>query len=183
MSVEAPGKGEEAHSTIPEDSDGAAVRREKRFRAVSFLLVGLTVGLAAIGLLGVRSTTTTEQARGYTIEVSHASVTRPGLATPFGVEVSTADDAELPPTITIRIDASYLAMFDDHGMEPTPDDSYNTTEWTWWTFEIPEGRSTFLVEIDARIEPSVQWGRHGSAVLELEGDPVVEAEFSTWVMP
>jgi len=169
-------------STIPPDDSGTN-GWEVRLRMLSIvLIVGLVLcGLG--GLLGVRETTAVASGNGYILTVKHASVTRPGLATPFGVQVARADGSSLPTEITLRIDAAYLEMFDENGIEPDPTSSFHTSRWTWWTFALPSGSSEFQVSFDARLEPAVQWGVPGSASLEMDGLDRATAQFHTWVMP
>lgn len=139
--------------------------------------------LAAASLLGVRTGTVTAEADGYSIEVLRAQVSRPGLATPFGVEISTVDGSDLPQVITLKLDTSYLSIFDFNGLEPTPSASFSTDRWTWWSFDVPPDQASLHVALDARLEPSVQWARSGSAALEIDGVNLVSVGFTTWVMP
>lgn len=113
----------------------------------------------------------------------HASVTRPGLATPFSIDVRAAEGTDLPAELTVRVSSAYLAMFDDKAMEPLPTRSFNAGEWTSWTFSVPPGRGTLTIDLDARLEPGVQRGRAGRAELDVEGTRRVAVEFRTWVMP
>jgi hypothetical protein len=145
--------------------------------------VGVVSLLAATSLLGVRTGTVAARGDGYAIEVLRAQVTRPGLATPFGVEISTIDGSDLPKVITLRLDTSYLSIFDFNGLEPTPSASFSTDRWTWWSFDVPSNQSSLHVGVDARLEPSVQWARAGSAALEIDGVSLVSVDFTTWVMP
>jgi hypothetical protein len=139
--------------------------------------------LAATSLLGVRTGTVAAQGEGYSIEVLLTHISRPGLATPFEVEISTMDGSDLPQTITLRLDTSYMSMFDFNGLEPTPSASFSTERWTWWSFDVPPEQSSLRVGLDARLEPSVQWARSGSATLEIDGSSLVGVDFTTWVMP
>ena len=156
---------------------------ETRIRVISIGIVVVAVAAASLGFLGVRTRVTTQTTNGYTITIAHAAVTRPGLATPFSLVVETADGSPLPAMTTVRVSAPYLAIFDDNGMEPQPVESYNTPEWTWWTFEVPTGEDRLQVVLDARLEPAVQWGERAEAAVEIDGREVVAADFSTWVMP
>ncbi len=112
-----------------------------------------------------------------------AQVTRPGLATPFAVEISSTDGSPLPAIVTLRLATAYMAIFDFNGLEPTPSASFSTDQWTWWEFEVPPDQPTLRVAADARLEPSVQWARSGSAALEVDGESLVSVDFTTWVMP
>jgi hypothetical protein len=106
---------------------------------------------------------------GYRLEVTRAIVTRPGLATPFRVDVSTEDGASLPEMVTLVVDADYLAIFDFNGLQPTPSTTFSRDRSTFWTFDIPPGQASLRVEMDARLEPAVQWARTGSVTLSIEG--------------
>ena len=141
----------DATSTIPSDESGRS-RSEKYLRFAAFGLLGALVLFALVGLFGVRTTTETARGNGFVVDVLHASVARPGLAAPFSVEVRSDDGSPLPQRVTVRVDSTYLAMFDDNGMEPSPEASYNTSESTWWTFEVPSGSSSLRVDLDARID-------------------------------
>jgi hypothetical protein len=83
----------------------------------------------------------------------------------------------------VGVTSDYLALFDDNGLEPTPGRSYNTKETTWWTFEVEEGENDLVVELDARLEPAVQWGKDATAEVWVDGQRMVGTEFRTWVMP
>ena len=172
----------ESTSTIPSQDSGAN-GAEKVIRAVSLGAIGVVVVLASVGLLGVRTGTARASGNGYSIAVQHSTIARPGLAAPFGVEVSTEDGSPLPSTVTVRVDSAYLALFDDNGIEPMPASSFNDSASTWWTFEVPAGSSSLRVDLDARLEPAVQWGREASAALEIEGIEMTDVRFTTWVMP
>lgn len=168
-------------STIP-SLDSGMDRWERWLRAISLTLIGALVLAASIGLLGVRTGKVTATGGGYTITVWYTEMSRPGLATPFSVEVR-AVTGDLPAQVTVRVSSPYLALFDDNGMEPTPIESYNTPEWTWWTFDIPSGSDVLRVDLDARLEPAVQYGQVATAAVEIEGRQVVSVDFTTRVAP
>lgn len=168
--------------TIPcESSANDAWERGLRFVSVGFTCA-LVLG-ALFGVLGVRTEFATASGNGYALSVEHAAVTRAGLATPFNVEIAAEDGGALPAQITTRIDSQYLGMFDENGLEPEPAHSFHTDGWTWWTFEIPAGSTEFELSFDARLEPSVHWGRNGTAALEIDGVEMVSTQFATWVIP
>jgi hypothetical protein len=174
--------GSDALSTIPADDSGAN-GGETVLRTVSLIFVGVVVLAGLIGIFGVRTRTAQNSGNGLTVSVQHASVTRPGLATPFSVAIATDDGAPLPSQITTRIDSDYLGMFDENGLEPEPASSYQNGQWTWWTFDVPQGHNELEVSFDVRLEPAVQWGRMGSATIEIAGEQMVAVEFATRVMP
>jgi len=170
-------------STIPDEPPEHWNRWERRFHTASIALVVAIVLVAAVGLLGVRTGVVESSGDGYVLQVKHTEVSRPGLATPWSAEVSTADGSTLPGTVTVGLTTSYLAMLDLNGLSPTPSSTYSTGEWTWWEFEVPPGRSSLHIELDVRLEPAVQWARSGAAALEIAEDRKASVDFTTWVMP
>ncbi|MEX0797301.1 MAG: hypothetical protein WD274_11460 [Acidimicrobiia bacterium] len=177
------GSSEPDDSTLPEDPSPREYGREKWLRNSTILIVVSVVVLGALGILGVKASTATDDDSGYRMKVTYAAVTRGGLATPLAIEVGTEDGSALPEVVTIRVSAGYLALFDDNGMEPTPVNSFNSEGFTSWDFEVPPGESTLEVVLDARLEPAVQWGEAASAELWIEGERTLSTEFRSWVMP
>ena len=169
-------------TTIPE-ADSGTHALERPLRLVSLGVIGVLTMATAIGLLGVRTDVVSATGRGVSVTVDYAVVTRPGLATPFSVEVVTGDGAFLPAEVTVRVSSDYLAIFDDNGMEPQPADSFNTAEWTTWVFDVPEGSTSLRVDLDARLEPAVQWARSGVVAVDIDGVETATVGFTTWVAP
>ena len=156
---------------------------ERPLRLVSLGVIGALTIATAIGLFGVRTTAVSATGSGVSVTVDYAVVTRPGLATPFSVEVASADAASLPAQVTVRVSSDYLAIFDDNGMEPQPAESFNTAEWTSWVFDVPEGATSLRVDLDARLEPAVQWARSGVVAVDIDGVETATVGFTTWVAP
>lgn len=169
-------------STVPAEHEGRS-RSDRVLHALILGLVGVLVVAALSGLLGVTTTTTAAEGGGYRIEVRHATVTRPGLATPFGVNLTRLDGEALPATVTLRVDAEYLSIFDENGLDPGPASAYADGQGVEWTFEIPAGARELAVDLDARLEPAVQARRQHGSVALIGDEPVVVAEFTTWVLP
>jgi hypothetical protein len=172
---------EASTTTVPQEGEPASL--ERWFRRASFLIVTAIVLLAGLGAFGVRSITSGAAGGGYEIEVTSAAVGRPGLAVPFSMTVSTSDGTSLPDIVTLKVDAPYLAILDENGIDPDPIEGFNDGKWVWWSFSVPVGSPSLTVAFDARIEPGVQWGTGGSAALEIDGRTMVTSEFATWVMP
>jgi len=156
---------------------------DKGLRIFSICFLNALVIAGLLGFLGVRSTTAVASGNGFALEVTHASVTRPGLATPLDLKVSTDDGSPLPAKVTTRIGSSYLAIFDENGLDPQPVSSFQSEEWTWWTFEVPNGATILEVSFDARLEPAVQWGQGSTAAVEVGDEEVVAVDFETRVLP
>jgi hypothetical protein len=136
------------------------------------------LGLA--GTFGVRTAETTVRGAGYELTITYASVTRPGLATPWAAEIRRPGGFEGP--VNLAVSAPYLEMFDENGLDPDPAAATADARFVVWEFDRPPGES-LNVSFDARLEPGVQWGKEGSAQLLVDGRVVLEVSFRTWVMP
>jgi hypothetical protein len=176
------GSDKEEISTIPsEDSGTYGWESAVRYGSLAVILLLVLAGLT--GFLGVRTTSATASGDGLSLTVDHASITRPGLATPFSLVVESTDGSPLPPSLTTRVDSAYLAMFDENGLDPEPTSSFQSEEWTWWEFEVPDGAAVLEVSFDARLEPAVQSGRSATAAVEVNGTEATAVDFTTWVLP
>jgi hypothetical protein len=172
-------------ATAPEESDRRAVGRERYARRAfaAGLVVFLALGLA--GVFGVWTTSSSATGGGYQVRVSHARVTRPGLATPFAIEVTRADGSPLREPVTLAVSSSYLALFDDNGMDPQPSSETAGPGQVVWEFDPPPAAAgdALVVTLDARLEPAVQWGRDGFVRVMDGSEVAAEVRFHTWVAP
>jgi hypothetical protein len=170
-------------STAPETSDPARLRRGRLGRRLFFVAVTLFLLLGILNVYGVRTRETSATASGYELTVTYASVTRPGLATPWSVEVRHPGGFD-SGLVTVAATSSYFDAFDENGLDPDPARSTSDGERTIWQFEPPTG-DTLTISFDARIEPGVQLTRLKGEVEVLgpSGDAAVSADFSTYVMP
>jgi len=169
-------------STIPSEDSGT-YSWEKGVRVGSLLVILGLVLAGLVGFLGVRTSHASASGGGISLSVEHATISRPGLATPFAMVIESTDGSALPSMVSTRVANEYLAMFDENGLDPDPASSFQSEEWTWWDFEVPEGSSVLEVTFDARVEPGVQWGQTATAAVEIEGQQAVAVEFATWVLP
>lgn len=169
-------------STIPSEASGTD-GWEGALRALAVTLISVVALAGVLGLLGVRSSVASSSGSGISLRVDHASIARPGLAIPFSISIESSDGSPLPPTVTTRVGSHYLEMFDENGLDPAPTSSFRTGDWTWWTFEVPDGSTELEVSFDARVEPAVQWGRSTTAAVEIDGTEIASVDFTTWVLP
>jgi hypothetical protein len=170
----------EAPPTAPERYPLARLRRARSLRRVFILFLGLFLLLGLTGFLGVRSGTVSASGAGFDLTVTYAVVTRPGLATPWSIEVRR--DGGFDGPVTIATTGDYLDMFDENGLDPDPSSATATPEVVIWEFEPPDG-DTLTITLDARIEPAVQWGKSAVTSVLVGGSPVVEVHYRTWVVP
>ena len=148
-------------------------------------VVGLVVFLAlgALGLYGVRTTSATAAGGGYDVMVRYASISRPGLATPWSFEVRRPGG--FPQGLVVAARSTYFDAFDENGFSPTPVEETDDGERTIWTF-APSAGDTMEVSFDARLEPDVQLTRVKGRVEVLagpDGPAIVGVDFSTFAMP
>ena len=175
--------------SIPTEPLPTDIRRQVRSRLgrrVFAAALGVFLALGALGFYGVRTRTVSAAAGGYELSVRYASVSRPGLATPWSLEVRRPGG--FPEGITVAVMSSYFDFFDENGLDPAPMEETSDGERTFWTFG-PSTADTISVSFDARIEPGVQLTRAKGRAEVLAGAPgttgatVVGVDFGTWVMP
>lgn len=150
---------------------------DRRFHLALVLVLIVVVGGAVAGLFGPRTDRVSAASGGVDLLVDYPSVARPGLAAPFSLTVSS--DSALPDPLVIEVAADYLAMFDENGLAPEPEESWHTGPRVVWVFRPPTGATTLTVSLDARIEPAVQRGLHGT--VSVKGGPGVR--FQTRIAP
>ena len=171
---------EAVRTTIPDTPTTSQLKRGRLLRRLFFLLLAAFLALGVAGRLGVRTASTSGSAEGYTVTVTYASMTRPGLASNFGIQIERVGG--IKDSLTLAVSTDYLDMFDENGLEPDPAVSRAGPDFVYWTFDTPPD-DILEVSFDARIEPGVQWGRRGVVKLIRESDTVLEVGFKTWVMP
>jgi hypothetical protein len=143
-------------------------------------LVAVFLLLGATGVLGVRTRQVVARGGGYELTVTYGQVSRPGLATPFGIEIRRPGGFDGP--VTVSSGSAYLSMLDENGLDPDPSSVTATPEQIIWQFDPPPGE-VLSVSLDACVEPGVQWGRSGETSVLEDGRPVVTARYHTWIMP
>ncbi len=167
-------------STLPTDR---GLHHARVDRVIALGITGcfaLVVIAALLGLLGVKSATTSmTMADGTEVEIHYARITRPGLASPWAVTVHRPGGFDGP--ITVRSTSAYFDLFDENGLDPDAAAATQDGEMVIWEFDPPPGE-TFRLSLDARIEPSVQWGRDATTEVEVDGD-VATLTYRTWVLP
>ncbi|MCY7373165.1 MAG: hypothetical protein LH461_05630 [Spirochaetaceae bacterium] len=169
-------------ATLTAFRDGDAARRARGWRRIGLALLGLVLVLGAAGLLGIRSTTETARSpEGYQLEVTHAQVTRAGLAVPFHVTVRHPGGFDGP--VTLSISSSLPERFDFQNFYPNPAKETATEGRLVYEFDPPPG-DVFRLSLDARTAPD----QNGSAdtyrtALVIEGQQVAKVGFRMVVVP
>ncbi len=148
----------------------------------AFLCVLLVVVLAgAAGLLGVRTTTSSASAGGYTLDVTYASTARAGLDVPWQVRIDNPDG--FGKEVTVAVTGDYFDIYETQGFTPEPSTSVRDADTLYLTFDAPDG-TTFKVDYDAYIQPSSQVGRDATvSVVDADLRPLVSVAIDTHLLP
>ncbi|MDP1820581.1 MAG: hypothetical protein Q8K58_11930 [Acidimicrobiales bacterium] len=172
-------------STAPAPNDLGRLRRSHRLRTVFFVVLSAFLLAGALGAYGVRHREASATGGGYELTVRYPTVTRPGLASVWSVEVRSTDGSPLAGTIALATTADYFAIYDENGLDPDPVSAMTDGEDIVWEFEPSDGATTLSVEFDARIEPAVQLSKRPgrTSVLDDDGAPVATVDYRTWVLP
>jgi hypothetical protein len=172
--------------THPERHDGPARMRAHRLvygttsLALSLLLVLVALDVRG-AVFGVDSAVVrADGADGVVLTVAYPAVTRPGLASPFSIEVSRPAGFSGP--IEIAISRRWMEVWDENGIYPTPDSETGDGRWLVYEFEPPDG-DRFRFFYDARLEPARQESASGAVELREAGAVVASVEYHTSVRP
>lgn len=168
-------------STRPADVPMPRLRRARRLRRMGLAALAAVVLAGLFNLLGVRTGTASAEGGGYRLTVEYATVTRPGLATPWIVEVRRAGGFDGP--VTLVTDATYFDRFDFNQLYPEPASIAPRGAHLSLEFEAIEG-DVLRVAFDGRATPTFVFElARGSTALEVEGRELVRVDHTTVVMP
>jgi hypothetical protein len=168
---------------MPTSPDPTPLDRLRRARAGRRVLLAGVIGvlvLAAANVLGVRTESVTATGGGYRLSVTYGSVSRPGLATPWGIEVHHPGGFDGP--ITIATTRRYLMLFDHNVFYPDPAGVTATRDRLIFEFDPPPGE-VFRVTMDGRIEPTEHVGQFAETSVLVDGLAVVTVSYTTRVVP
>jgi len=167
-------------STLPESDLLGGERRSWVIRSVTLCVIALFVLAGLTGLLGVKADSVSARSpNGLSARVTYPRRARPALAIPFKITITKPGGFDGP--IDVATTTSYLAAFDENGLNPDPDSATTDASTTTWTFEPPEG-DTLVVWLDTRIEPGVQWRRRGTTTVT-SGSEKVRLDYTSWILP
>jgi hypothetical protein len=167
-------------STAPEGVPASQQRRSRAMRRAGMAAFAAVVLLGLLNVLGPRLDEATASGGGTTVTITYASVTRPGLSTPWIVEVRRRSGFE--GKITVATTGSYFDGFDYNVLYPEPVSTASRGELVVFTFAAPPGE-TFTVRFDGRATPT--WTLYRDAVTVVGGDafPSVSVAYRTIFLP
>lgn len=164
---------ERSLSTSPQQPTAGWNRFDRVLRVLSMGVIVVIVLGALLGVAGLRTSSASGTNGAIDVVVTYAEVTRPGISTPFRIEVTSTTGEPLPAQLTIEIGDDYLSMFDENGVDPAPDFEYFDGEALAWTYEVDD-ETTLVVDFDARLQPNIHRGRDASVTVSgPDSEPVV----------
>jgi hypothetical protein len=167
-------------STFPEGNPLERIRRSLTIRRIGLAVLLIIVVMALLGWAGPRPSVASAEAAGYLLEVSHPSVSRPGLAIAWSIVVSREGGFEQPVRLILR--REYIEALDFNAIYPDAAAQIADDGYVIWEFDPPRGDS-LTIDFDGRHEPGAEGVIHGEVAVLDQGQPVVGVEFSTTVLP
>jgi len=166
--------------TLQDVTTSGELRRSRLLRRVGIGLMLALVGAAAVGLLGVRTSTATSQIDSASLSVTHPSVTRPGLAVPFAVSVD--DTIPLPKVVHVVVDAELFTHLDFQNVYPQPESVHEKDGRLDFAFRT--GReSGFECFFDIRTGPDQQIKTASYQVTVAMTSAELSTNFSVLILP
>ncbi len=167
-------------ATVPDVATPTQERRAHRGRRIALAALTVFVLLGLGGVLGVRARTVTATgSEGTEVRLTYPQVTRPALAVPYQLTIIRREGFD--ERIEVRITHAFLDSFDENGVNPEPAEATTDGGDVVWTFDPPPGQDLTL-SLDTRVEPGVQWRRHGRTLVRI-GSETIALDHTMWVLP
>jgi len=163
--------------------DALSERESHRFRnlrRVGIVVIAVLVLLAALGVLGQKTTTRIATGEGYTLSVTYPSVVRPGLDVRF--EIALSNPSGFGKTLTLAFKRHYFDVFDLNSVRPDADNSWSDASTIFYSWSAPPGTS-FHFSLDMYAEYGEHFGVDGSTSVVVAGRPVTTVTYHTRVVP
>ncbi|KAA1425197.1 hypothetical protein FE697_004810 [Mumia zhuanghuii] len=166
------------YDDVPEGSTTGTARWTTR------LILGalfLFVVAGAIGLLGVRNLTATDEGGGFTLSVDYPRLARAGLDTPLTITVSNPDG--VGEEVVVGISQDYMSIFEHQGIFPDPSDTSTDGTYMYLTIAAEPGATEVRIDFDVYIQPSSQEGEQATVFVADGSERVAETEIRTTLLP
>ena len=169
-------------ATLPAVRSPEAVRRDRNLRRVGIGVLALFVLAGLVGVLGVRTATTTASGEGVELELQYGAVTRAGLATPYHLEV--VRDGGFDGPVVVALTREFFDRFDYQNFYPNPDKETADEDWVVYEFAPPEGE-VFRWSFDVKASPNQLWSArtYRTQLREPSGAVVAELDHRMVVVP
>lgn len=163
-----------------ETHDGA--HRDRRWRRIAVVAVVCFVMLGLLNVWGPRESVTHRDGASHRITLIAPSISRGGLAATWQLSARRLDGQPLARELEVVVEKSYLDIFDQNALDPTPAESWTDDQSSHWRFELPSDVEEFSVTLDARIQPDARWRHSGSVTVHFD-DESLTADHTTWLVP
>lgn len=177
-----------AHAPASDTVRSAAMQTEARaargrsWRRVAIAVATVFVVAGLFNVWGPRQHTARVDGERHQLTVTSPSVSRGGLAASWALTVRRHDDGPLGRQLEVVVDQSYLAIFDQHALDPTPAETWTQAGTVHWLYDLPNDVTEFRVELDVRIQPDSRWRHRGSTTVHVGGESIT-AHYTTWLVP
>lgn len=161
---------------LQERQSAAAVAGRRLVLVLLVVLVALSLG----GVLGVRTSSVTSSANGYTLRLDYPATGRAGLDVTWRVRVD--HPGGFDKELTLAVTGDYFDIFETQGFFPEPSKQVRDGEVLYLTFDAPGG-STFTLDYDAYLQPASQQGRSAHLAVVADGSEVVGVDYTTRLVP
>jgi len=180
-SVDVAAKGAEHEiQTLQDATTEKELRRSRVLRRIGIAVMLALVGAAAIGLLGVRTSTATVRSDTASLSVTHPAVTRPGLAVPLAVRVDSA--LPLPKVIHVIVDAEVFTHLDFQNVYPQPESVREVAGRLDFAFNSSQ-ETAFECFFDIRTGPDQQFEAASYQVTVATRSSELSTDFSVLILP
>jgi hypothetical protein len=168
----------ERDSTLREMSPPTAV--SLRLSRVARTALALLVGMGAVGLLGLHTSSVSASDGGYRLTVEYPRIARAGLDTLF--QITVARPGGFDGDVTLAVTADYFGIYESQRFFPEPTDETRDGEVLYFTFAKPPG-DTLTVSYDSYIQPSSQRGSSATVAVLESGRPAASVHITTTLLP
>ena len=150
-------------------------------RRVVLAAMSALVLAGALGLLGVRTETSTATDGTWHLSVEHASVARAGLDVPW--QATVVHPGGFGKTLTLAVTGDYFDIYETQGFHPEPSATTRDAHTLYLTFDTPPSGDVFTVAYDAYIQPASQQGRDATVAVLDHGATVASVHIDTHLLP
>jgi hypothetical protein len=155
-------------------------RRSRGIRRAAVAVLTAIIGLGLVGLLGPRVQKVSTTSGSLRVSVTYASVTRPGLATTWTVEVRRPGGFDAK--VAVATTAEYFEGFDFNALYPEPSATFNDGDLVVFEFDPPTG-DVLRVRFDGRATPTWTLWRAATTRVTSPGLPSASVSYRTVFLP
>jgi hypothetical protein len=172
---------ERSTSTLESLTGLKVARRGRLWRHAGLALMLLIPASSFLGIYGPSERTIETSNDQYQMSLTYGSVVRSGEAVPMTISLTRPGGFDRP--VTVVFEQRVFDRFDFQNWYPNPSAEIGEGPNVVYEFDPPDG-DTLAIALDARVAPT-QWGGVDTyrVWVEEESRPVLETEYTVWVVP